>query len=98
MIKKQVWPVPITIPANTYNGQTEPVETVGDYGAALCDAAVPAEFVYQYLTAIYKRVAEIQAIHASAKQVKLETALIAQGPIPLHPGAEKFYREKGLIK
>lgn len=98
LIKKQVWPVPITIPANTYNGQTEPVETVGDYGAALCDASVPAEFVYQYLTAIYKRVAEIQAIHASAKQVKLETALIAQGPIPLHPGAEKFYREKGLIK
>ena len=98
LIKKQVWPVPITIPAGTYNGQTEAVETIGDYGAALCDASVPADFVYEYLKAMYRRVAEIHAIHASAKQVLLETALIAQGPIPLHPGAEKFYKEMGLIK
>ncbi len=98
LIKKQVWPVPITIPANTYNGQTEAVETVGDYGAALCDASVPADFVYSYLKAMYGRVAEIQSIHKSAQMVKLDTALIAKGPIPFHPGAEKFYKEVGIIK
>ena len=98
LIKKQVWPVPITIPANTYNGQTEDVETVGDYGAALCDASISEDFVYSYLKAMFSRIDEIHAIHKSAQNVKLETAMIAKGPIPLHPGAEKFYREAGLIK
>ena len=98
LIKKQVWPVPVTIPANTYNGQTEALETVGDYGAALADASVTEDFVYQYLKAMFARIDEIHAIHKSAQMVLIDTALIARGPIPLHPGAEKFYKEKGLIK
>lgn len=98
LIETQVWPVPVTIPANTYNGQTEDVETIGDYGTALCDVSVPEDFVYSYLKAMFARIDEIQSIHASAQKVKLETALIAKGPVPLHPGAEKFYKEIGLIK
>jgi uncharacterized protein len=35
--------------------------------------------------------------HAKGRVIKLETALEGLG-IPLHPGAEKFYKEKGLIK
>jgi TRAP transporter TAXI family solute receptor len=38
------------------------------------------------------------AIHNTAKQVQLKTALEGVGAVPLHPGAAKFYREKGMIK
>jgi TRAP-type uncharacterized transport system substrate-binding protein len=37
------------------------------------------------------------AAHAAAKGIKLENALKGM-PVPLHPGAERFYKEKGLIK
>jgi len=39
----------------------------------------------------------LDAGHAKGKEIKLDTALTGVG-IPLHPGAEKFYREKGVLK
>ncbi len=38
------------------------------------------------------------AIHNTAKQVQLKTALEGVGAVPLHPGAAKYYKEKGMIK
>jgi len=38
----------------------------------------------------------IRNSHPSAKPLALEKAAVA--PVPLHPGAEKFYREKGILK
>jgi hypothetical protein len=43
--------------------------------------------------------AELMAqFHATAKQVQLKTALEGVGAVPLHPGAAKYYKEKGMIK
>ena len=40
---------------------------------------------------------QMAAAHNAAKAIKLETALSGM-PVPLHPGAERYYREKGLVK
>jgi TRAP-type uncharacterized transport system substrate-binding protein len=46
---------------------------------------------------IYESLGELANAHVSGKEIKLETA--AEGsPVPLHPGAIRYYREKGLIK
>ena len=38
----------------------------------------------------------LEAAHKAAAQIKLENALKGM-PVPLHPGAERFYKEKGLL-
>jgi len=53
--------------------------------------------VYLMTKAMYEHLDQLVAAHAAAKVIKLDNA-IAGMPIPLHPGAEKYYREAGLIK
>ncbi len=86
-----------TIPANTYAGQSEPVNTVVIPSLLLVREDIDAETVYQITKAIYDNASEIAAIHAAGKSIALDTALEGV-TIPLHPGAEKYFKEKGKVK
>ncbi|WP_448187656.1 TAXI family TRAP transporter solute-binding subunit [Azospirillum sp. sgz301742] len=86
-----------TVPANTYNGQTEPVTTAAVRNFLVTHSGVPADSVYAMTKAIYDNLDQLTSAHAAAKQIKLD-ADAAKSPVPLHPGAEKFYKEKGLLK
>ncbi|HPI99203.1 MAG TPA: TAXI family TRAP transporter solute-binding subunit, partial [Synergistales bacterium] len=55
------------------------------------------ELVYRITKALWENIDELAAVHAQGKNVKLETALSAMS-VPLHPGAEKYYKEVGLLK
>ena len=46
---------------------------------------------------VFESLPELANVHAVGREIKLENAL-AGVPIPLHPGAERYYREKGLKK
>jgi uncharacterized protein len=46
---------------------------------------------------LFENLPALQAAHVSGKGIKLETALSSM-PIPLHPGAERYYKEQGVIK
>ena len=85
------------IPANTYKGQTADVPTAKIGNFLVTRVGVSTDTVYRMTKAMYEHLDELVAAHAAAKSIKLENA-IAGMPIPLHPGAEKFYREVGLIK
>jgi len=89
--------VAATIPAKTYEGQTEDVQTaaVGNFLATHAD--VPDEVVYQMTKLLFDNLPQMVAAHAAAKRISLEAALTGM-PVPLHPGAERFYKEKGIIK
>jgi TRAP transporter TAXI family solute receptor len=85
------------IPANTYKGQAADVPAIAIPNFLVTREEVPAETVYAMLAAIYGNLPTLVAAHSAAKDIKLENA--AKGmPVPLHPGAEKFFREKGLLK
>ncbi|NWG29967.1 MAG: TAXI family TRAP transporter solute-binding subunit [Rhodocyclaceae bacterium] len=86
-----------TIPANTYNGQSTDVPTVAIQNFLVTHEGVPAETVYKMTKAMFENLDQMVAAHGAAKAIKLENAAVAP-PAPLHPGAEKYYREKGLIK
>ena len=58
---------------------------------------VPADLIYQMTKAMYDNLDMMVAAHAAAKAIKRENALKGM-PLPLHPGAEKYYREVGLLK
>jgi hypothetical protein len=58
---------------------------------------VSDEIAYQMTKQLYENLETLTASHNAATQIKLEEALNGM-PIPLHPGAERYYREVGVIK
>ena len=88
---------PGVIPAGTYDGQTEDVPTVGITNILVSHDKVDEEVAYQMTKLIFDNLGALGNAHSAAKAIKLETA--AQNlPIPLHPGAERFYREAGVLE
>jgi TRAP transporter TAXI family solute receptor len=86
-----------TIPANTYKGQTAPVPTAAIANFLVTHQGVSDEVAYKMTKSLFDNLGQMSSAHSAAKAINLQTA--AQGsPIPLHPGAERFYREKGALK
>lgn len=86
-----------TIPANTYKGQAEPAKTSAIVNFLVTRSTLQEESVYKLTKAMWDNVADLAAAHSAGKQVKLENALKGS-PAPIHPGAQRFYKEKGLLK
>lgn len=91
---RNLW-TPYLIPAGTYPGQTEDINTVAQPNFLATTADLPEENVYQITKAIYENLAFLQAIHPATKEMALEKAL-AGLPLPLHPGAARYYQEQGI--
>ncbi|WP_223545183.1 TAXI family TRAP transporter solute-binding subunit [Pseudomonas sp. A-B-19] len=84
------------IPANTYDGQTEAVPTVAITNILVTRADMPDEVVYEMTRLLFENLTRLGNSHSAAKDIKLETAA-KNLPIALHPGAERYYREKGAL-
>ena len=83
------------IPAGTYPGQTKDIKTIAQPNFLAARADVDEDAVYQMTKTIYENLAFLNAIHGATKAMAIEKAL-AGLPMPLHPGALKYYREVGL--
>jgi TRAP transporter TAXI family solute receptor len=86
-----------TIPANTYEGQAAAVDTAAVVNYLVTHSGVKDETVYQMTKALYESLPELVAAHAAAKDIKLENALSGM-PVPVHPGAQRYFDEKGVKK
>jgi hypothetical protein len=86
-----------TIPANTYKGQDKDVETAAVANYLVTHSDVSDEIVYQMTKLLFESLPELAKAHEAGKDIKLENALTGI-PIPMHPGAERYYREMGLKK
>mgnify|MGYP000563043619 CR=1 FL=1 len=82
-------------PKDTYRGMTEDVPTVAVLAMLACRADLPEDIVYTLTKVLFEHVDELRRVHAKAKAISLETALDGMS-IPLHPGAIKYYEEKGI--
>lgn len=85
------------IPKGTYKGQDADVRTAALPNFLVTAVNQPDDLVYAMVKAIFDSTAQLIAVHPAAKGINLESALVGM-PIPLHPGAQRFYREKGMIK
>ena len=85
------------IPANTYTGQTQDVPTAAIPNFLVTHSGVSDELAYQMAKQMYENIDTLYAAHNAAKAIKRENAIKGM-PVPLHPGAERYYREVGLIK
>jgi hypothetical protein len=89
--------IPAVIPAGTYRGQDADVPTAAIGNILVTSEAVSEETVYQMTKLIFDNLDRLKAAHSAAGAITLENALTGLS-IPLHPGAERYYREVGLIK
>lgn len=85
------------IPAGTYPNQDKDVKTVATGTLLIVNADVSDDLVYQITKAIYANVDTLAQSQEIAKQIKLDSGSNVSG-IPLHPGAERYYKEQGVLK
>ncbi|MDX1633418.1 MAG: TAXI family TRAP transporter solute-binding subunit [Marinobacter sp.] len=90
----ELW-TPYTIAPETYPNQPEAIETIAQPNILSVRADVSEDDVYQITKTIYANLSFLNNIHPATKAMALEKA-IAGLPMPLHPGAARFYREQGL--
>jgi len=87
---------PVTIPANTYRGQTQDVHTAALINFLVTHSDVPDALVYAAVKSLYADLPELKGSHLAARDIARDLAL-ASRPIALHPGAERYFREIGLL-
>ena len=83
------------IKAGTYPGQDKDVTTIAQPNFLAVNANVDEEHVYLLTKSIYENLGFLQAIHKATKAMNTDAAM-AGLPVPLHPGAAKYYKEIGL--
>ena len=88
---------PGVIPANTYRGQDKALPTAMVMNYLVTSAAVSDDLAYQMTKLVFDSLPELAVAHMVGSDIRRETAAKA-GPVPLHPGAIRYYREKGLLK
>jgi TRAP transporter TAXI family solute receptor len=84
------------IPAGTYDGQTEDVTTAAVGNFLITHEDVPEETAYQMTKLLFENLDHMAAAHAAARSIDAAKALDGM-PLELHPGAERYYREVGIV-
>lgn len=99
MFKKYPYLSKTVIPANTYKGVGTDTPTFQDSALWIVNSRVSADDVYKLLSIVYSRegLKLMAQVHPSAKEMSLENG-VRGAATPLHPGAEKFWKEKGILK
>lgn len=87
---------PVVVPRGTYKGVDEAVETVGVNNLLMCRKDLDERLVYQLTKGLFDAIPALEAAHPAASLIDPDEAPAT--PIPLHPGAARFYREREITK
>ncbi|MDR1871879.1 MAG: TAXI family TRAP transporter solute-binding subunit [Deltaproteobacteria bacterium] len=87
----------VVIPNGMYRGVNEDIVTFGPRATLMTTASLSEEAAYQVTKAVISNLEEIKSLHPALASVSL-SAIFDSNTAPFHPGAEKYYREIGLIK
>jgi len=93
--EKHPYFVASSIPAKTYKGIDRDVSTCAVMAILVTHDKMPEDVIYQFTKAMFENIGDIHASHAKGKEISLATALDGL-TAPLHPGAAKYYKEKGM--
>lgn len=88
--------IPYTIPAGTYKGTDKDINTLKIMTEIFVNKDVPEDVVYEFVKQALENVADYKDAHTVGAEINAETA--AKTSAPLHPGAEKYFKEIGVIK
>ena len=85
---------PLQIPADTYPGQPDPIETITIKATMVVDTDLDEEVVYQLTAAIFDHADEITQENAKGAELSVENATSGI-TVPFHPGAARYFAEHG---
>lgn len=88
----------VTIPANSYAGMDKDVETFGSFTTLVASTDTDDETIYQVVKAVFENFDRFKKLHPAFANLKEEDMATKSLVAPLHPGAEKYYKERGWIK
>jgi len=97
LLKEQPYYTQVQLPANTYRGQTAAVPTLAVMAIWATHDGVPEGVAYEVTKALYENTAIMGQVHVQGKNIALATATSVAG-VPLHPGAVRYFKEKGLVR
>lgn len=84
-----------TIPANTYPKQTQPVQTIAQPNFLAVNQSIDENTVYLITKTLYENLTFLSQIHKATQAMSLNNAIKGL-PVPLHPGAARYYKEQGI--
>jgi TRAP transporter TAXI family solute receptor len=95
--KSQPFYASVPLPANTYKGQTAAVNTLAVMAVWVAHDGVPDNVAYEVTKALFENLPIMGQVHVQGKNISLQTAT-AFGDAPMHPGAARYFKEKGITK
>lgn len=96
LLEKYPWYTEYTIPADTYDGQTDPVETIAIKMLLLVDEEMNDDLAYDLTRVFWENLDELDQ-ESVVDQMDLDRAAVDLGEVPLHEGSERYYEEAGVL-
>ena len=87
---------PATIPMATYKGMTADARNLTVWNILAVNDAMPEDLAYKLAKLVFEKSADLGAVHAEGKNIKLETQSVKHSGIPFHKGTLKYLAEKGI--
>lgn len=87
---------PYTLAPGSYQTQNNPIQTLSVPNIVAVHEKLSSDLVYTMVRLLFERKADLVAVAAAMKDMKAED--VEKIRIPIHPGAERYYRERGLIR
>jgi hypothetical protein len=84
-----------TIPKGTYAGMEADVSVAAATNLLVAHGRMDESLAYQITKLLIERSADLAAVHRAAKDITLKSAVLGS-PVPFHPGALRYYKEKGI--
>ena len=84
------------IPAKSYPGQDKDVAEADVWNLLIVSEKMDEKLAYDLVKTVFEKKQDLVAVHSEANNIKPENQLNGASPIPFHPGAERYFREKGL--
>jgi uncharacterized protein len=97
LVKNNPYYSKAVIPGGMYRGTDDDVETFGVKATFVSSTEVPDEVVYAVTKAVFENFEDFKKLHPAFANLEKETMVSEALSAPLHPGAEKYYKEAGLM-
>lgn len=97
LVGKHSYYAKATIPGGLYNGNPEPTQTYGVLATMVTSAKTPEQTVYTLVKAVFENFDEFKKLHPAFANLDPKNMIKDGNSAPLHPGAIKYYKEKGWM-
>ena len=98
LVEENPYYAKVTIPGGMYAGNDEGTETFGVKATFVTSSDIPEETVYQVVKAVFDNFDRFKGLHPAFADLEPEEMIADGNSAPLHPGAERYYREQGWIE